>query len=173
MSHQKFPPQYIFITYLWSYDTGCGGTWRCAVQTSLQGIVAQLLGVLPVGNLKHQAACSDPSRWRYKDLAIGCVRTTLKGHLHSGRPMGSAKVIGYCSSLILPSALSRFFPPDSTVLTPRATLIKIPALNSIWVCIPENQPATCIRKHSSTHGGLLFENYWLHMYLKHFKTIKW
>ena len=111
MSHQKFPPQYIFIIYLWSCDTGCGGTWRCAVQTSLQGIVAQLLGVLPVGNLKHQAACSDPSRWRYKDLAIGCARTTLKGHLHSRCPMGSAKVIqpviqldlSFCPIPFLPS----------------------------------------------------------------------
>ena len=28
------------------------GAWRCVVQTSLKGLVAQLLEVLPVGNLK-------------------------------------------------------------------------------------------------------------------------
>ena len=65
--------------------------------------------------------------------------------------------LGQWSSLILPSALPCFFPPDSTVLTPRAPLIHIPALNSIRVCIPENQPATHIRKPSSIWGGFLLK----------------
>ena len=43
------------------------------------------------------------------------------------------------------------------VLTPRASPIHIPALNSIQVCIPESQPATRIRKHSSIRGGLLLK----------------
>ena len=115
--------------------------------------------------LNHKPACNDPSRWRYKDLAIGCVRTTLMGLLHSRCPMGSVKVIQPVIQLDLSFCLSCFFPPDSTVLIPRAPLINIPALNSIWVCISDNQPATCIRKYSSTQEGLLFENYWLHMYL--------
>ena len=78
---------------------------------------------------------------------------------HHSRP-GQLRSSGQCSSV-----LSHFIPPDSTVLTPRAPLIHIPTLNSIWVCIQENQPATHIRKHSSTQGGYLFENYWLHTYL--------
>ena len=78
---------------------------------------------------------------------------------------GQLRLSGQWSSLILPSPLPCFFPPDSTMLTPRAPLIHIPALSSIWVCIPENQLAICIRKHFSTQGGVLFENYWLHMSL--------
>ena len=111
-----------------------------------------------------QHVCNDPSRWRHKVLASGHFRTTMKGHLHSRPPWDQLRSSGQCSSLILPSALPCPIPPDSIVLVPRAALIHIPALNS-WVCIPENQPATPIRKHSSTQGGSLFENYWLYTYL--------
>ena len=104
-----------------------------------------------------QPMCNDPSRWRYKGLVIGCVRTTLRGHLHSRPPWAQLRSSGQWSSLILPSALPCLFPPDSTVLTPRAPLIHIPALNSIRVCIPENQPATHIRKPSSICGGFLLK----------------
>ena len=104
-----------------------------------------------------QPKCNDPSRWRYKGLVIECVRTTLKGHRHSKLSWGQLRSSGQWSSLILPSALPCFFPPDSTVLTPRASPIHIPALNSIQVCIPESQPATHIRKHSSIRGGLLLK----------------
>ena len=104
-----------------------------------------------------QPECNDPSGWRYKGLVIGCVRTTLRGHHHSRLPCGQLRSSGQWSSLILPSALPCFFPPDYTVLTPRAPLIHIPALNSIRVCIPENQPATHIRKPSSICGGFLLK----------------
>ena len=142
-----------------------GGTWRHAVLTSLQGLAVQLLEVLPVGKFKPPASPEAayvhcPSRWRYDSLTSGCVRTTLKSHHHSRPPCGQLKSSGQCSS-----ALSHFVPPDSTVLTPRAPLIHIPTLNSIQVCIRENQPATYIRKHYSTQVGYLFENYWLHTYL--------
>ena len=112
-----------------------------------------------------QPMCNDPSRERYKVLASGRVRTTLKGHHHSRSTRGQLRSSGQWCSLILPSALPCFFPLDSTVLTPRAPLIHIPALNSIRVSMSENQPETRIRKHSSTQGGFLFENYWLHTYL--------
>ena len=141
-----------------------GGTWRCAVLTSLQGLTVQLLEVLPVGKFKppappRAAYVHYSSRGRYDSLASGHVRTTLESPHHSRPPCGQLRPSGQCSS-----ALSRFIPPDSTVLTPRAPLIHIPALNSIRVYILENQPA-CIRKHSSIWGGFLFENHWLHTYL--------
>ena len=104
-----------------------------------------------------QPACNDPYRWRYTGLVIGCIRTTLKGHHHSKLPWSQLRLSGQWSSLILPTALPCFFPPDSTVWTLRATPMHIQALNSIWVCIPENQPATRIRKHSSIWGGLLLK----------------
>ena len=104
-----------------------------------------------------QPACNDPYRWRYTGLVIGCIRTTLKGHHHSKLPWSQLRLSGQWSSLILPTALPCFFPPDSTVWTLRATPMHIQALNSIWVCIPESQPATRIRKHSSIWGGLLLK----------------
>ena len=142
-----------------------GETWRRAVLTSLQGLAVQLLEVLPVGKFKPPAPPGAayvhyPSRERYGSLASGHVRTTLKGHHHSRPPCGQLRSSGQCSS-----ALSHFVPPDSTVLTPRVPLIHIPTLNTIRVCILENQPAVYIRKHSSTQGRYLFENYWLHTYL--------
>ena len=39
-----------------------------------------------------QPLCNDPSRWRYKDLVIGRVRTTLDSHLLFRAPMGTSKV---------------------------------------------------------------------------------
>ena len=114
-----------------------------------------------VGKLKSPAPpgavyVHSPSRGRYDSLANGRVKTTLESPHHSRPPCGQLRSSGQCYSV-----LSRFIPPDSTMLTPRAPLIYTPSLNSIWVCILENQPA-CIRKHSSIWGGFLFENYWLH-----------
>lgn len=134
-----------------------GGTWRRAVLTFPQGLAVQLLEVLPVGKFKPPAPLRAayvhyPSRGRYDSLASGRVRTTLESPHHSRPPCGQLRSSGQCSS-----ALSHFIPPDSTVLTPRATLIHIPALNSIRVCIPESQPATRIRKYSSIWGGFLLK----------------
>ena len=81
---------------------------------------------------------------------------------HSKLSWGQLRSSGKWSSLILPSALPCFFPPDSTVLIPRATLIQIPALNSIRVCIPENQPATRIRKHS-----IIWEDFYWKLLVTH------
>ena len=104
-----------------------------------------------------QTACNDPYRWRYKGLASGHVRTTLKGHLHSRHHMESAKVIWtviqldvflclICSSLIL------------QMLSLRAPLIHIPTLKSVWVCIPENQSAV----HNNNNNKILvFEKFYL------------
>ena len=141
-----------------------GGTWRRAVLTSLQGLIVQLLEVLPVGKFKPPAPPGAayvhcPSRGRYGSLASGRVKTTLESHHHSRPPCGQLRSSDQCSS-----AVSHFILLDSTVLTPRVPLIHIPALNSIRVCILENQPATYIRKHSRIRGGFLFENYWLHTF---------
>ena len=74
--------------------------------------------------------------------------------------VGSAKITsGQWSSLNFPSALFCPLLLITQVLIPRPSLIIIPTLNSIWVCISEDQPATCIKTHSSVWGGLLFENY--------------
>ena len=107
------------------------GTWRRAVLTSLQGLAVQLLEVLPVGKFKPPgppgaAYVHYPSRGGMTSLASGRVRTTLENPHHSRPPCGQLRSSGQCSS-----ALSRFVPPDSTVLTPRVPLIHIPALNSI------------------------------------------
>ena len=112
-----------------------------------------------------QPACNDPSGWRYKFLVTGCVRTTLRGHHHSRPPWGQLRSSGQWSRLILPSALPCFFPPDSTVLTPRATLIHIPALNSIWVCNPREPACNTYQKTFQYLQRIFIENYWLHMYL--------
>ena len=71
--------------------------------------------------------------------------------------MGSAQVVwpviqpdpSLCFTLFLPSWFHS--------VDPKASPIHIPALNSIQVCIPESQPATHIRKHSSIRGGLLLK----------------
>ena len=92
--------------------------------------------------LNHQAACNDPSRWRYKDWPLDVLGQPWRAIFIPDAPWDQLKSSSQWSSLIFPSALSRFFPPDSTVLIPRAALINIPALNSNWVCIPENQPVS-------------------------------
>ena len=91
---------------------------------------------------------NDPSKWMYDGLASGYVTTIPKGH-HTRAPVGSANVIWPVLQLDffpLPYPISSLLIPQVLILT--APLIHMPILNSIQVCMSENQPVTCVKKHS-------------------------
>ena len=82
-----------------------------------------------------QSTCKDPSGWRYKGLIIGCVRTTLRGHLHSRPPWSQLRSSGPVIQLDPSLCLILFLPSWFYSVDPKGT--------------PDTHPST--KLHPSLH----------------------
>lgn len=105
-------------------------------------------------NLNHQPlwgqpACTDPSRGSHKGLASGHVRTNLKGQDHSRDPL---EILRPWFEFNPPSALSCFFPLDSTSVGPKSTPDKHPS-NKLHLSLhPREQTCNIYQNKIPTFG---------------------
>ena len=137
------------------------GACRCAVQTSLHGLIAQPLEVLLVGNLKPPAPLGTASvQWPIRCMTAWPVDMSQQSQrvITPELPWGQLRSSGQCSSLIFFSALSHFFPLDSTSADPNGTLNTY-ANTELHPRLHVREPiCSMYQKTFSSWPGFLFEN---------------